>query len=209
MNQNKEIPIARVVSLAMMAAIVYVLTLLRFPLGGSKVHLANAACLLSGLLFGPVGGGVAAGLGSGLYDLLNGYGPDEALITFVSKFAMAAICALIAGRQRYEAVREGEASFAALYRHLWKRAPRVMLGCVIGAASYVALYMLKTFCYQHFVYGNPVSAALVVMETKLPASAINAVFAMVAAPLLYAALWPALRKAGIKFGKGNWKINQR
>ena len=117
---------------------------------------------------------------------------------------MAAICALIAGRQRYEAVREGEASFAALYRHLWKRAPRVMLGCVIGAASYVALYMLKTFCYQHFVYGNPVSAALVVMETKLPASAINAVFAMVAAPLLYAALWPALRKAGIKFGKGNW-----
>ena len=71
MNQNKVIPIARVVSLAMMAAIVYVLTLLRFPLGGSKVHLANAACLLSGLLFGPVGGGVAAGLGSGLYDLLN------------------------------------------------------------------------------------------------------------------------------------------
>lgn len=31
-----------------MAAIVYVVTLFRFPLLGSKVHFANAMCLLSG-----------------------------------------------------------------------------------------------------------------------------------------------------------------
>ena len=38
-----------------MAAIVYVVTLFRFPLLGSKVHFANAMCLLSGMLFGGVG----------------------------------------------------------------------------------------------------------------------------------------------------------
>ena len=44
-----------------MAAIVYVVTLFRFPLLGSKVHFANAMCLLSGLLLGGVPGGIAAG----------------------------------------------------------------------------------------------------------------------------------------------------
>ena len=55
---------------AMMAAIVYVVTLFRFPLLDSKVHFANAMCLLSGMLLGPLTGGVAAGLGSALYDAL-------------------------------------------------------------------------------------------------------------------------------------------
>ena len=33
-----------------MAALVYVVTMFRFPLLGSKVHFANAMCLLAGLL---------------------------------------------------------------------------------------------------------------------------------------------------------------
>ena len=60
--------------IAVMAALIYVITMFRFPLLGSKVHFANAVCLLAGLLLGPVPGGVAAGLGSALYDALNGKG---------------------------------------------------------------------------------------------------------------------------------------
>ena len=172
----------RVVFIAVMAAIVYVLTLLRFPLLGSKVHFANAMCLLSGLLFGPVCGGLAAGLGSALNDALaGGYDFIQCLITFVSKFAMAAVCALIAGTPHAERT-----------NHL-----RVVLGSIIGALSYVALYMLKTFIYQRFVYGNPGDAVLAAMAGKLPASMINAVFAMIVAPLLYAALTPPLKRAGL------------
>ena len=51
-----------------MAALVYVVTMFRFPLLGSKVHFANAMCLLAGLLLGGGYGGAAAGLGSALYD---------------------------------------------------------------------------------------------------------------------------------------------
>ena len=190
----------RIVFIAMMAAIVYVLTLFRFPLGSSKVHFANAACLLAGLLFGPVSGGLAAGIGSGLYDLLNGYGFDEAMITLVSKFVMAAVCALIAGTHRAEAldgVSEKTGSFRALYAALWRHSPRIIVGSVVGALSYVALYMLKHLVYQRFLYANSWFGTFAVMEAKLPASLINAVFAMLVAPLLYAALLPALKRTGV------------
>ncbi|MCD7742875.1 MAG: ECF transporter S component, partial [Oscillospiraceae bacterium] len=71
---KKPLDTYRIVFIALMAAIVCVVTLFRFPLLGSKVHFANAMCLLAGLLFGPVGGGLAAGIGSGLYDgLFGGY----------------------------------------------------------------------------------------------------------------------------------------
>ena len=49
----------RTVFLAVMAAIVCVVTFFRFPFLGSKVHFANAMCLLSGLLFGDIKSGAA------------------------------------------------------------------------------------------------------------------------------------------------------
>ena len=162
--------------IAAMAAIVCIATFLRFPLWGSKVHLGNTACLLAGFLLGPVGGGLAAGIGCALNDLVSAYGLDECIITFFSKFVMALLCALIA--------RKGGRL-------------RCTVGAAVGALSYVALYMLKHLVYQRFVYGNPLAAAGAVMLSKLPASLINAVFALVVAPILYAALRPALQKAGL------------
>ena len=186
----------RIVFIAVMAAVIYVLTLFRFPLGGSKVHFANAACLLAGFLFGPVSGGLAAGLGSGLYDLLNGYGIDEALITTVSKFLMAFICAVIAGTYKNQDLTVSSTGFLGIYRELLRNAPRIVAGGVAGALSYVALYMLKHLAYQTLIYGNSLNAALAVMAGKLPASLINAVFAMIAAPVIYALILPPLKRTG-------------
>ena len=73
---------------------------------------------------------------------------------------------------------------------------RIIAGSVIGAFSYVALYMLKTYVYQRFVYGNPLDGALAVMGSKLPASLINAVCAFILAPLIYMAVEPVLNKNG-------------
>lgn len=181
MKQKSVFSTYRIVFIAVMAAIVCVVTFFRFPLLGSKVHLANAMCLLSGLLFGPVGGGLAAGLGSALYDVLfGGYDVVQALITFVSKFLMAMVCALIAGT--------GKGKF----NHL-----RVVLASIAGALSYVLLYMLKTFVYQRFVYGYPMETVWVTMGSKFPASAINAVVGIVVSVILFFAMSPALRKAGL------------
>jgi uncharacterized membrane protein len=137
-------------------------------------------CLLSGLLMGPLAGGLAAGIGSTLYDVVGGYDFISCAITFVTKFLMAWVCAKIAFSRGSNAENHG----------------LNIASCVIGALSYVVLYMLKTFIYQMFVYGYPMNTVLVTMGAKLPASLINAVVAMIAAPIMYTALRPALSRAG-------------
>ncbi|MBR3019402.1 MAG: ECF transporter S component [Clostridia bacterium] len=172
-NQDKRV--LNTVLVGALAAMVYVVTLFRFPLLGSKVHFANAVCLLAGLLLGPVPGGIAAGLGSALYDLtMYNEGIVNLLITFVSKFAMAWVCGMLAGKTEE------------------KPLPKIIIACVLGALTYVALYMLKTGVYG-FIAGN-IWAPIV---SKFPASIINAAVAMVAAPIFYHALRPALKAAGI------------
>ena len=173
-NQDKKV--LNTVLVGALAAMVYVVTLFRFPLLGSKVHFANAVCLLAGLLLGPNLGGVAAGLGSALYDLtMYNEGIVNLLITFVSKFAMAWVCGKIAGK------REEKQPVA-----------KVAIACVCGALTYVALYMLKTG-----LYGAIAGNIWAPMVSKFPASIINAGAAIVAAPVFYHAVRPALHAAGI------------
>lgn len=172
----------KIVYIAVLAAIVCVVTFFRFPFLGTKVHLANAMCLLSGLLLGGVPGGLAAGLGSALYDgLYGGYDIIQVAITFVSKFLMAWVCAAIAFSDGSQAKHHGKNIAAS----------------IIGALTYVALYMLKHFIYQKFIYGYPMDAVWVTLGSKLPGSLINALAAMIVAPILYTALRSALERAHI------------
>lgn len=184
-NDNQ---LTRIVFGAVMAAIICVITLFRIPLGQSKVHFANAMCLLAGLLLGPVTGGLSAGLGSALYDVLfGGYGPLDAVITFVSKFAMAWVTAVLfrAFMKKYKDPAAKETVLP------------LVISCVIGALTYVALYMLKTWIFKMYVEPVPAETIPTVMIAKLGPSLINAVFAIVVAPIFYHAVLPALKSTGI------------
>ena len=181
----KKITVRQMALVGIMAAMVYVTSAyIQIPIptaiGNTRLHVGNVMCLLSGLLLGPVLGGLAAGFGSMLFDLLNPAYITSAPFTFIFKFLMAWVCAKIAFSGNRQAKNHG-----------WNIA-----ACVIGALTYVALYMLKTFIYQRFIYGYPVDAVFITMGSKLPASLLNAVAAMVAAPILYSALRPALERAG-------------
>ena len=184
-NDNQ---LTRIVFGAVMAAIICVITLFRIPLGQSKVHFANAMCLLAGLLLGPVTGGLSAGLGSALYDVLfGGYGPLDAVITFVSKFAMAWVAAVLfrAFMKKYQDPAAKETVLP------------LVVSCVIGALTYVALYMLKTWIFKMYVEPVPADTIPTVMIAKLGPSLINAAFAIVVAPIFYHAVLPALKSTGI------------
>ena len=184
-NDNQ---LTRIVFGAVMAAIICVITLFRIPLGQSKVHFANAMCLLAGLLLGPVTGGLSAGLGSALYDVLfGGYGPLDAVITFVSKFAMAWVAAVLF-RAFMKQYRDSSAKETIL---------PLVISCVIGALTYVALYMLKTWIFKMYVEPVPAETIPTVMIAKLGPSLINAAFAIVVAPIFYHAVLPALKSTGI------------
>ena len=160
-RMKEKISTRRIVYVALMAALVYVATMISFP------------------LLGRVFGGLASGFGSFIYDIQTGYG-FESVITFVSKFAMAWVA--------------GKIAFSG--GHSADNHKRNIAACTAGAWTYVALYMLKTYIFQRFVYGYPLDTVWAAMLSKFPASAINAVAAMVIAPILYTALRPALKSTG-------------
>ena len=187
-GKNSNALITRIVFTGVMAAIICVITTFRIPLGQSKVHFANSMCLLSGLLLGPVWGGTAAGLGSAIYDvLLGGYSFFDALITFVSKFAMAWVTGIL--YQKWVLSREEKS---------WKEnLLPLIVSCVLGALTYVALYMLKTWLFKMYVEPVPVDTIPGIMVAKLIPSLINAAFAIVVAPIFYHAVLPALKSIGV------------
>lgn len=185
-NKKKHVNVYRLVFTALLAAMVYVGTLIRIPLGESKIQLANIICLLGGFLLSPVDAGVAAGLGSALYDVtLGGYDAVGCLITFVSKFLMAFVCSVL----------------YRLYIRKTKKTARITVSMYLiaaaGALLYVLLYMTKTFLMGIIVDGLNVNGVWVKMLAKLPASLINACAAVIVAPPLFIALKLPLDKAGV------------
>ena len=186
-GRNSSNQIVRIVFTGVMAAIIFVITNFRIPLGEGKVHFANSMCLLSGLLLGPVWGGTAAGLGSALFDLTHEYGVIEALITFVSKFAMAWVTGIL---YKTWVLKKKEKD--------WQEdVPLLIISCALGALTYVALYMLKSWLFKMYVTPVPIETLPAVLIEKLTASLINAAFAVLTAPIFYHAVRPALKSAGI------------
>ena len=180
-SRNKTFKICFI---GLMAAIVFVVNYLRIPFMGTQLHMTNALCVLCGLLFGPGAGFLAAGIGSGLYDIVAGWGA-ECIITFINKGAIA----LVAGLIGYHAARSSKPSASD---HA-----RIILGSILGALTYVALYMLKTWIAGRFIDGLTADAITAKLLTKLPGSLMNAAFAFIVAPVLLGAVKPALKKAGL------------
>lgn len=169
-----------VVMTGLLAALVCVGSALRITLpvnvGTTSFHLGNIMCALSGILLGPAGGGLAAGLGSAIYDMTNPLYISECWITFLTKGAYGLVAGLIA----WGGMRKGMS-----YR-------RNLAATVAGAAVYAALYLFKGFAWDGLLLGGlqaaPAAAAL---TAKLPATAFNAGVAIVCAPALAAAIQKA------------------
>ncbi len=97
-NQNK-LTVYDIVLVGMMAALVFVGTYLHLdvmtPMGKVMIHFGNVFCLLAGMLLGGVRGGLAAGIGSMLYDVMDPAYISECWLTFINKFMMAFLCGII------------------------------------------------------------------------------------------------------------------
>ena len=169
----------------LMAALVAVGSALRITLpvnvGTTSFHLGNIMCALSGIFLGPVGGGLAAGIGSAIYDMTNPLYISECWITFLTKGAYGLAVGLIA----WSGHRRGE-------RYGWNLA-----GTVAGAAVYAVLYLFKGFAWDGLLLGGlQTGPALAALVPKLPATAFNAVIAVVCAPALAAAVQKARHTVG-------------
>ena len=136
--------------------------------------LGLVSVLLCGLLLGPVRGGLAAGIGSMIFDLMTPEYAPEAWITFLRFFLMAWLCGVIA-----------YAGAAAA-----KKFARNLAACLAGAVFSSLLYMLKGII-ELMIGGSALVPAFVANIPKLMTSPPNIIIAVVVAM----ALLPALQKA--------------
>lgn len=153
--------------------------------GTSSFHLGNIMCALSGILLGPWLGGLAAGLGSAIYDMLNPLYISECWITFLTKGAYG----LVAGLVAWSGHKTRNAQFPATFI-------KALLATVAGALTYALLYLSKSYFYSgRLLAGLTHEAAFLNLAGKLPATTFNAVIAIICAPILAVAVSKALQKS--------------
>jgi len=183
--KNSRFTLYRIVIIGLMAAMVFVCTMflgirIPTPTGTTQLKTANAICLLTGLLFGGWTGGLAAGIGSALFDLTYPEWAAGAWLTFIFFFAMGAICGGIA----HAGGADG------------KNKARNWVAAICGAVGYWLLYIGKSIVVL-CLGGSVFSAAFIATVPKMLTGGINAVFAIVVSNLLAALLRPKLESAGI------------
>lgn len=183
MNRNCKMSTKRIAVTGLMAALTVAGSALRITLpleiaGTTSFHLGNILCALSGILLGPIYGGLAAGLGSALYDIMNPLYISECWITFLLKgaYGMAAGLIIQCGTEQYG---YGKA----------------LLATSAGALSYAVLYLAKSYFYNGLlISGLTTDAALLTVISKLPATFFNAGVSLICAPILAIAIRKALKK---------------
>lgn len=134
--------VTKIVLTALFAALTYVATsIIRIPTLGTNgyVNIGDTLVLLSAWLIGGVYGGLAAGIGSALADLLAGYG-TYVPGTFVIKFAMAIVAYLI---------------FVALKKVNVNK----VVGYIVGGVVAELIMVFGYFLYESTLLGYGLAAA--------------------------------------------------
>ena len=170
--------IYKIVTVGLLGALVFVSNYLSFPIPVpvgdiSRIHLGNAFCLLAGFVMGPIGGGLASGIGAMLYDLTNPAYIASAPFTFVFKFLLAAVCGLIA--------------------HKGKITGNIVAG-ICGSLTYIVLYLAKSYITT-VLAGSAPEAAAIALATKAASSTVNAILAIIISVPLSALIRKALKSA--------------
>ena len=170
----KKITVRQIVIIGLMAALCLVSNYFSFPvpigIDKSRIHLGNVFCILSAFMLGPVGGGLAAGIGAFFYDIFTGYGA-ECIITFINKFLMAFVCGWLLNLM----TRAKELPQLQLIL-------RRIIASVAGCLTYVVLYMTKSYITLY-------------LESKIgEAVDRNGLIAVVVANLIFSSIAAALKK---------------
>ncbi len=185
-GSQKAFPVRRMVLIGVFAALVFALSWLSIPIPlaigeNTRIHFGNIMCLLAGVLFGPLTGGLSAGIGSMLFDFSHPEYASEFWITFITKFAMGFMAGLLAQR-------------------LPKKIPllpRQLAGAIGGQLTYIVLYLGKTLLQQLYMYKIAPELVWPILLGKFIASAANGLLAVVGCVLLAPVLRAALQKAGL------------
>ncbi len=178
---QKRKTLYKIITVGLMAALVYVGNYLQIKIPNgvlvTRIHLGNSMCLLAGLLFGGMSGGLASGIGAALYDLFDPVYIVSAPYTFISKFAMGFAAGVLRRKGKNEKT-------------------SVILAAIIGQLIYIALYLIKSY-FTIIIIGGTSEAAWTAVGTNALTSTVNGVLAVIVSVPLYFALSKALAHTGI------------
>ncbi|SDB05379.1 Uncharacterized membrane protein [Pseudobutyrivibrio sp. YE44] len=167
----------RLIFAALMAALTCVSTMIikiPTPTNG-YIHPGDGFVLLSGLLLGPLWGGLAAGIGSALSDLIGGY-----FIYVPATFIIKGLTALV-GFYAFK-------FFTKIFKE--KEIPSTILGGIFGEAVMVLGYFLFEIFMLSVVNNTSLSAGVIASLAGIIPNLIQAVFGVIFAFVLY----PILKK---------------
>ena len=138
---------------AMFAALCCVTTMLvRFPTVAGYTNIGEGMCLLAGLVLGPWYGFFAAGIGSGLADLLAGYA-HYVPGTFIIKGLVALVAALLLPTGRFcmrlfstepAVIESGFAYLARILPFYWMLAIMFVLSSIMRGAGEMMVPMISS-----------------------------------------------------------------
>lgn len=178
------------------AALSYVIfTFLQFkiPLPGgdaTSIHLGNAVCVLGALILGGLYGGIGGAIGMTIGDLFDPVYVIYAPKTFVLKLCIGLITGLIA--HRFGKITECS-DRAKVFK--W-----VSLAAAGGLIFNVIADPLVGYLYKLVILGKP--AAEITLAWNISSTSINAVISAVVSVVMYMALRPALKRAGMFYRIG-------
>lgn len=149
-------------------------------------HFGNVFCVLAALLLGGYWGGLAGAVGMTIADLTTAY-VTSAPKTFLLKLCIGLIVGLVAHK----------------FFHLSKEHPKkyitgvTILASACGMAFNVVADPLVGYFYKMYLLGVPQDISKALAKISTMTTSVNAVTAVVCASIIYLALRPALKKAGL------------
>ncbi len=131
------------------------------PGTGGYIHPGDALVIISGIALGPVWGGLAAGIGSALADLIGGY-IMYVPITFIVKFVIALVCGFV---------------FRLLIRTSMKVIPVTIVCGLIATVLVAGGYLF----FESFMYGK---GAIASVPANIIQGVAGTIFSVILVPII-------------------------
>ncbi len=197
MNRENE-KTYKIVVTGLMAALCYVaFTFLKIPIptfGGDMValHIGNAFCVLAALLLGGGYGGLAGALGMTIADIIDPAYVTSAPKTFFLKLCIGLVSGFVAHRIAH--ITEDHDTG---YVIKWS-----LLASIAGLGFNVIMDPIVGYFYKNYVLGVGAPAAAIMSTWAAGVTFINAIAGTIVVVVVYSAVRPVLKKAGLFFHVG-------
>lgn len=190
-RSSDKVDIRRLAQAGLLTALCYIgfaFFKIDIPAGTEKAsfHFGNVFCVLAALLLGGYWGGLAGAVGMTIGDLTTTY-VTSAPKTFLLKLCIGLIVGLVAHK---------------FFRLCKSHSPRYVTGvtvlaAVCGMGFNVVADPLVGYFYKTYLFGVPQDITAILVKISALTTSVNAVVAVIAASVIYLALRPALKKAGL------------